>query len=578
MLAPDTFDTNERQERVLRTAVLGASWFIIVLGSVMAVAWLSRITWPEALLPGFFYMKFNTSLALIGAGVGLIAAFRKSARYAMAAGVFVLLIGGVTLLQFLTGANLGFDEILLKDFHYPHNPYPGRMAPAASVAFAFAGIALLLAARERTHHPRLLTLMMMLGFLIFAFGAEGAIGHLQSITYAYSWGSYARMAPQTAVGIMGLGAGLLALTWYRQDVCISRVPLWVPGLLSLLVLSFDLSMPRGIATGIAYIPLVFCSLWFSRPHVAFVFAAFATSLWLIASFAKPANNIETWTVVLNRSMQFGALWFVATVLYMRRKTELAFMQSEARLLRHANALERSNKDLDDFAYIASHDLKEPLRGLFNISTFLQEDYQDKLDAQGMKRLQRLCYLSQRMEKLIDDLLYFSRLGRQDLAIQPTDLNAVIDDIASTMQATLTERQATISVPLPLPIVPCDKPRAREVFSNLIANSVKYNISENREIEIGCLENLRTKGGIETQVFYVKDNGVGISEEFHEDIFRIFKRINREDDDKKGTGAGLTFVRKIIGRHGGRIWVESQRGCGATFYFTLAPRLSDPAEA
>jgi light-regulated signal transduction histidine kinase (bacteriophytochrome) len=218
--------------------------------------------------------------------------------------------------------------------------------------------------------------------------------------------------------------------------------------------------------------------------------------------------------------------------------------------------------------IASHDLKEPLRGLFNNATFLQEDYKDKLDARGISRLNRMCQLSQRMEQLINDLLYFSRLGRQELANQQTDLNEVIEDIETMMEATLSERNAVVSIPRRLPTVRCDRVRIAEVFRNLITNAVKYNDSEQKLIEVGCVENPATSGKSGKQVFYVKDNGIGIQEEFHNEIFRIFKRLNQEDEDKKGTGVGLTFVRKIVERHGGRIWLESAPGRGTTFYFTL----------
>jgi two-component system sensor kinase FixL len=120
----------------------------------------------------------------------------------------------------------------------------------------------------------------------------------------------------------------------------------------------------------------------------------------------------------------------------------------------------------------------------------------------------------------------------------------------------------------LPVVTCDKPRITEVFRNLITNAIKYNDKPQKTVEIGYIEKMETKNGIEEQVFYVRDNGIGIEKEFFEEIFRIFKRLNEEDDDKKGTGVGLTFVRKIIDRHGGSIWVESEFGKNTTFYFTL----------
>lgn len=232
-------------------------------------------------------------------------------------------------------------------------------------------------------------------------------------------------------------------------------------------------------------------------------------------------------------------------------------------------LERSNHDLDEFAYIASHDLKEPLRGLHNHSRFLLEDYEHTLDADGVRRLNRLVRLSQRMEKLVNDLLYFSRLGRQQLAVKRTDINLIVKDVAATMELFLEERHAKIVIDGRLPEVVCDAPRLTEVFRNLVTNAVKYNDKPTPLIVIGYLDRFVGKDGtVARNVFFIKDNGKGIPQEFHEDIFRIFKRLEKSQDSDDGTGAGLTFVRKIIARHNGEIWLESEVGTGTTFYFTL----------
>ncbi len=234
-----------------------------------------------------------------------------------------------------------------------------------------------------------------------------------------------------------------------------------------------------------------------------------------------------------------------------------FEADQGRLI---DKLAKSNSELDDFAYIASHDMKEPLRAIHNHSCFLLEDYQDKLDNNGVKKLNRLIALSKRMEKLTNDLLYFSRLGREDLAYKNTDLNEVIADINHTMLDTFSERNAMLDVKGVLPVVKCDAVRVTELFKNLIANGIKYNKNENKQIEIGYNEIDHT--------LYVKDNGIGIDEEFHNDVFRIFKRLNSEKTFGEGSGAGLTFVKKIVENHGGRIWIESEPGSGTTFYFTL----------
>jgi len=245
-------------------------------------------------------------------------------------------------------------------------------------------------------------------------------------------------------------------------------------------------------------------------------------------------------------------------------------KSEAELLAYTNALEHSNKELDDFAYIASHDLKEPLRGLFNHATFLLEDYKDKLDTDGVRKLHRLSYLAQRMERLVNDLLYFSRLGRQEMAIQPADMNEAIRDIESTLEVFLEERNAHIVIPTPLPTIVCDGTRITEVFRNLITNAVKYNDKPEKTVEIGFLERHTCHdNSVAQNVFYVKDDGRGIPAEFSEEIFRIFKRLQSSSGTEEGTGVGLTFVKKIIERHGGKIWPESIVGTGTTFYFTLS---------
>ncbi len=245
-------------------------------------------------------------------------------------------------------------------------------------------------------------------------------------------------------------------------------------------------------------------------------------------------------------------------------------ENEERLARYMRDLEQSNKELDDFAYIASHDLKEPLRGLHNHSRFLLEDNENKLDIESVDRLHRLLYLTQRMEKLVNDLLYFSRLGRQELAIQPTDLNEVVQDITQMSADFLSERHAKIVIPKPLPTIIADKTRITEVFRNLITNAAKYNDKPEKLIEIGMEDTHKLpEGDVAHRVFYVKDNGIGIPVEFSTEVFRIFKRLQSpKKGEEEGTGVGLTFVKKIIERHGGRIWLESTPGQGTIFYFTL----------
>ena len=261
-----------------------------------------------------------------------------------------------------------------------------------------------------------------------------------------------------------------------------------------------------------------------------------------------------------------------------RKRAREALENQSRELAEANAfLSRSNRDLDEFAYVASHDLREPLRGIHNYATFLLEDYAGKLEADGQAKLETLQRLSKRMDTLIDALLQFSRVGRTELAVQPTSLQGVLEEVLDSLRITVEEQGVEIRIPSPLPEVVCDRVRIGEVFENLIVNAVKYNDKPQKWIEIGlappALEATADTGRRPwlkpPPVFYVRDNGIGIPANHHESVFRIFKRLHGRDKFGGGTGAGLTIVKKIVERHGGRIWIESVPGEGTTFYFTLA---------
>jgi signal transduction histidine kinase len=262
----------------------------------------------------------------------------------------------------------------------------------------------------------------------------------------------------------------------------------------------------------------------------------------------------------------------------RQQTDAALTRQAEELARANAALVRSNQDLDEFAYTVSHDLKEPLRGLHTYATILLEDYGKILDADGQAKLATLIRLTQRMDTLIDALLELSRVGRAELAMQETALGPVVDEVVDSLALLLLEAHAEVHMPTPLPSVRCDKVRVRQLFHNLITNALKYNDKAQKWVEIGVIEarltEQRAQPGVPSSqarsapVFYVRDNGIGIPERHQTAIFGIFRRLHGRDKFGGGTGVGLTIVKKIIDRHGGRIWVESTPGEGTTFWFTL----------
>jgi two-component system, chemotaxis family, sensor kinase Cph1 len=249
---------------------------------------------------------------------------------------------------------------------------------------------------------------------------------------------------------------------------------------------------------------------------------------------------------------------------LQKADELALVNAE---------LERSNTELDSFAYVASHDLKEPLRGIHNYSTFLIEDYGDKLGEDGTHKLATLMRLTQRMEDLIESLLHYSRLGRAESILRPVDLADLVASVIDVIDISQPS-SAQLQIPRPLPTVLGDRTQMMELFTNLISNGIKYNDRDLKSIEIGYIlpaesdERVPPSLDRAQTIFYIKDNGIGIRDKHFENIFKIFKRLHPASKYGGGTGAGLTIAKKIVERHGGTIAVASVFGEESTFYFTL----------
>jgi PAS domain S-box-containing protein len=230
-------------------------------------------------------------------------------------------------------------------------------------------------------------------------------------------------------------------------------------------------------------------------------------------------------------------------------------------------LSRSNADLEDFAQIVSHDLKEPLRGIGEYAAEIRKDCPQWAPQETRDKLDTLVRLSERMGSLMDSLMQYSRVGRAEMAIQDADLNTVVAGAIEGLRPIIDREQAVVELKSPLPRLRCDALRVGQVFTNLIVNALKYNQSPVKRIEIGCRAGLR-------RVLYVKDNGIGIAPRNHEAVFQMFRRLHPRDRYGGGTGSGLAIVKKIVDRHGGRIWLESDLGKGTIACFTLAP---DPVE-
>ena len=246
---------------------------------------------------------------------------------------------------------------------------------------------------------------------------------------------------------------------------------------------------------------------------------------------------------------------------LNKDLERRVAERTAELAERAKDLERSNMELQQFAYVASHDLQEPLRTIASFTQLLAKRYNDKLDDKAREFINFAVDGSKRMQTLINDLLAYSRVGTQGKPFAPTRCDAVLDRILKSLKSSIESSGAVITRD-PLPVVMADEVQLAQLFQNLLTNAMKFRGADVPRIHISAVPD-----GTKWR-FMVRDNGIGISTEHHDRIFVIFQRLHTKTQFP-GTGIGLAISKKVAERHGGRIWVEPSPGGGSMFCFTIA---------
>lgn len=252
--------------------------------------------------------------------------------------------------------------------------------------------------------------------------------------------------------------------------------------------------------------------------------------------------------------------------FARLEAERALEKTANELRRHAAELERSNADLEQFAYVASHDLSEPLRTVSGFVGLLGKRYEGQIDAQADEYIRFAVEGVHRMRELIDDLLAYSRVGRADQSLEAVDTGALVAQILRMLRPQIEERGGEVAVE-PLPTVQGDEWQLRQLFQNLIANAVKFDGGRPPRVAVSAV---REATGWR---FGVRDHGVGIDERHADRIFKVFQRLHARDE-YDGTGIGLAICRRVVDRRGGRIWVQAAPGGGADFRFTVPDAIEE----
>ena len=250
----------------------------------------------------------------------------------------------------------------------------------------------------------------------------------------------------------------------------------------------------------------------------------------------------------------------------RKQAEAALQEANEQLTVKAQQLSRSNAELEQFAYVASHDLQEPLRMIASYTQLILRRYGDRFDGDAREFMDFIVDGATRMKQLIEDLLAYSRVGTHGKAFRPTDSGAAVQKALANLRAAIESSTGTVTHD-PLPTINADEFQLVQLFQNLIGNALKFKGTETPRVHISVNEQA------DTWTFGVKDNGIGIDGEYFDRIFMVFQRLHSRTD-YPGTGIGLAICKKVVDRHGGRLWIESGVGSGSTFWFTVPKKEED----
>lgn len=398
-------------------------------------------------------------------------------------------------------------------------PAPGVMSAVGGLAFLVIGVALVVLGTVRDHPAA-----EILGL------CSGAIALQAVASYVYGAEPFAGQMPlYTAISVLLLS---VSLVFIRADV----------GFMAKIASnSFGGVMARRLLPATLVVPFVLGGLLLAGIHAG------------LFSLEPGLALLSVVTIVVF----IAVVWWSVNFLY---RMDTQRRQAERELKETAARLARSNADLEQFAYVTSHDLKEPLRAISGSVQVLQARMGERLGSDAEEILRHTVDGANRMQTLIDDLLTYSRLTTREAPLTPTDLDQVFDEVLANLEVPIRESKAVVTHD-PLPTIPVDRTQLLQVFQNLVSNGIKYRSERTPKIHVGAEDR-----GREWR-FSVRDNGIGIAPQYADRIFKIFQRLHTRKD-YPGTGIGLAVCKKVVERHGGRIWVESEPEEGSTFFFTI----------
>jgi signal transduction histidine kinase len=546
LLAAEAFVAAADPELVrrYRHCATWCGYLVTAIGCAVLIGWLTGVEALNSFGPSWTTMKANTALGLIAAGgaLGLHGVHRGEWWWARLmsrlCAVFVMVLAGATLVEYVSGGDLGIDEMLVDaPAGAVGTIHPGRMAPLAMVTFELYGISLLAAGSVRRHWQvfsaalalpaTVVSIVVLLGYV---FGAP----ELDAVS-----GRFSAVAAYTSIALFLLGGGILFANPPAGPLRSLASPNF-GGMMLRRMLPVAIVLP----TAVEWIRLI------AQSAGLFDSAEFGAASVAVAMMISMAGLLIWYAGVLDRLD--GA----------RRRGEARIRQLNTALNSRVLALEAANKELQGFSYSMSHVLRAPLRAIHGYAQIVLEDLGEKLGDEGRRLLGVMQSSADEMSELLDGILAFLRLGWQPMTIDPIDMRQEVRTAIALLESKTAGRNIRFDVG-ELPGALADASMVRQIWLNLLGNAVKFTIfrDEGSRIEIGA------RSGDGQTIYFVKDNGAGFDMRYVAKLFGVFQRLHAAGNFP-GTGIGLAIVNRIVARHGGRVWAEGKPDAGAAFYFSL----------